>query len=284
MKIFDNKTNNEIISLSYRTTGTDRVLDCVLQFGTIKDITFGSTARGTIKDLNLNKPIVFENCFFNYVTFMRVQNCVFINCSFKNCEIHNSANITLKGCTSQLTTINGMSGKWVVENCSSFIFGGYGWNSGSDIVVKTDGSCHSLNSVLEMHQKQLAEQEEARRKSEELRKSIKYGYKVVQAPVLIKLSFPEDAELINLDKSKSRASKAYVEAIKVLNDFNGEGVTNKAYHPYCDYQVGKMVYPDSFNASPSESCGHGIHFCKNLEDIPNYAPVPVSIDQLPTNF
>ena len=86
----------------------------------------------------------------------------------------------------------------------------------------------------------------------ELRAKLKYGYKVVFAPVLVKLSFPDDAELVNLKSSKSRANKAFVESVTMLKNFEGEGVTNYSYSDILNYKVGEVVYPDKFDNNTNE--------------------------------
>lgn len=105
---------------------------------------------------------------------------------------------------------------------------------------------------------------EQERLVKEFRESKKYGYKIVEARFLVKLSFPEDAELVNVNEDKSRADKAFVESVKLLKEFDGGGVTNYDYS-IANYRVGEEIYPDYFDDDVNNKCGHGIHFCVDPE-------------------
>lgn len=201
-----------------------------------------------------------------------MSNCTFINCKFFKCEfIDSMSNILIRDCrgidfiTSFLDII---SGKCEFINCNGILFEGNILSNANIVVNNTP----DLEKVLANIEKRRRLAEEARLKDLELRKSIKYGYKVVNAPVLVKLSFPDEAELVNLGKDKSRANMAMVESVHVINDFGAEGATNYTYNR-CEYRVGELVFPDYYDSDPNQDCGHGIHFCKNIEDLPKYSNI-----------
>lgn len=114
------------------------------------------------------------------------------------------------------------------------------------------------------------------KKQEELRKDLKYGYKIVYAPVLVKLSFPENAEVINLDLNQSKANYAYVESAQLIGKdiIDIDSVTNFRFRSLT-YKVGENVYSKGFDY---DVCGPGIHFVTNIEDL---VPVAnISYDEL----
>ncbi len=272
MKIFDRTTNKEILPrVKSRSAGTDRVIECFLKTrgAEISNIIFGSTSRGYVDGEGLPRNIVFNGCKFNYVCFCRISDCTFINCEFYKCEFReNLSNITMRDCsgTGSIADCSSyISGNCEFTDCDGIIFSGR-VDLDANVVAKNTPSLERLLASIEKQRKLT---EESRLKSLELRKSVKYGYKVVNAPVLVKLSFPDDAELVNLDKDKSRASVAMVESIHVINDFGAEGVTNRQYKR-CEYRVGELVFPDRYDPNPNQDCGHGIHFCKNIENLREY--------------
>lgn len=277
MKIFDRQTRNEIQPRTSRVSGSDHVRDQLVQHGSIKNIIFGSSARGTIADIAYKSETVFENCKFNYVTFQRLANCAFINCEFYKCEIWNSADLRFDNCFTIADPVDFHSTTGAIEfyNCPNFRVFFYRSDYGNMVKrpqIVSDGSCEAVEEYLDKIKEQLRKEEEARILSDKIRAGLSYGYKVVPANVLVKLSFPQDAELVNLDKSKSRASKAFVESVRIINDFEGEGVTNKSYAPL-NYKVGEIVVPDDFDPNPGQDCGHGIHFCKDIKDLPGYTSI-----------
>lgn len=271
MKIFDRTTDTEIFPRTkLKSAGTDRVIECFLktQGDDIINIIFGTTSRGCINGGNLPRNLVFNGCEFNYVNFKKMSDCTFINCNFKKCTFIGLTNVTMKDCTGFDSDINYssiISGKCEFTNCHGIRFD---CNVSPDIEL-TFNNTPALDELLEHIEERKRVVEEARLRNLELRKSVKYGYKIIIAPVLVKLSFPDDAELVNLDKDKSRASVARVESIHVVNDFGAEGVTNESYKP-CRYEVGQLVYPDSYDPDPDQNCGHGIHFCKDIESLQEY--------------
>lgn len=277
MKIFDRQTCNEIQSRTSRVSGSDHVRDQLVRHGSIKNIIFGSSARGTIADIAYKSQTVFENCKFNYVTFQRLANCAFINCEFYKCEFYNSDDLKFDSCFTladhvDLHNVTGAIEFYNCPNLSVFFYGCYYGNMVKRPQIVSDGSCKAVEEYLDKIKEQLEKEEEARILNDKIRAGLAYGYKVVSANVLVKLSFPQDAELVNLDKRKSRASKAFVESVRIINDFKGEGVTNMCYAPL-DYKVGEVVVPDNFDPNPNQDCGHGIHFCKEIKDLPNYTTI-----------
>lgn len=279
MKIFDRTTNKEILSKSRsKTTGTDRVIECLLRTKgePIHNIIFGKLSVGKINWESIPENIVFEECIFNHVTFMFPTKVTFINCEFYKCTFTPFIrDITIRNCKGDLNKVSSEIGHFndsiiygVCEfiNCSGIKF--YGTiDPDSKLIVENSPE---LNSEIERLEKTKKDIEEHRLKNLELRKFIKYGYKIVDVPVLVKLSFPDEAEIVNLDKDKSRASMARVESVHIINDFGTEGVTNNQYYR-CDYKVGEIAYPDSFDKNYKNDCGHGIHFCKDFQDLDKYS-------------
>ena len=95
---------------------------------------------------------------------------------------------------------NDISGKVIFKNCTLSII--------QDNKIQIDPATEleitnspQLSWVLLKYKDVLKNNEEEIKKQEELRKNLKYGYKVVYAPVLVKLSFPENAKVINIDRN-----------------------------------------------------------------------------------
>ncbi len=87
---------------------------------------------------------------------------------------------------------------------------------------------------------------------------------------IIKLRIPSGAARLTAIRSrKCRASRAIVKAIwdaagnRVLK-CGGNRDTNFIY------EVGKVVFPDSFDADPREECSHGIHFHITRKEAEDY--------------
>lgn len=261
MKIFDRNTNSEIFPRSAsHTTGEDRVFDCLARSGTnvISDIIFGYTSRGTIRGIYM-RNIKFERCIFNKVLFGNLTNCTFEECEFNNCIFQDLHNISMFCCNGHSTSMfnrTTFSGVCQFSDCYEFEIRDVAF-SGQESFT----NCPELE-VVEKEAKERAIRDQ------KLRESLKYGYKIVYAPVLVKLSFPEEAQVVNLNEQKSRASIAKVESIQLLNEFGGEGVTNNFQGTKCDYKVGELVYPDKFDPNPNIDCSYGIHFCKDIADLP----------------
>lgn len=264
MQVFGKKSNMLVAT----ATGTDNVALLLLNSANreICDKQFGTSARGTI---HLNTPVVFRDCDFNYVDFYNISHYQFINCNFFNCYIRDASEITIENCSGHLYFDDNLS-NITIKN-SDINIGNYLYKV-AQIPNLNIVDCPSLDQVYIALEQEKQRLENARKLQQELRDKVKFGYKIVNASVLVKLSFPEDAELVNLDKKKSRANKAKVEGITIIKDFDGNGVTNYE-HGKLDYKVGEEVYPDSFDADPKETCGHGIHFCVDPANINNYYSV-----------
>lgn len=274
MKVFDKTTLDEIIPFKKRMTGTERVLYFYIENKIITDKVFNKSTRGTI-DLTNFRDITFKNCEFNYVSFNNANFCNFIDCSFKSCIFKNLSDTLIENCVftkdSYVTSGSIISGNCTFTNCKGLNFNG---ELRSNTI--TVSNCNEWDIFTKTIVKKQLERQQYLEEQKELRKNLKYGYKVVKVPVLIKLSFPEDAIVVNLDKDKHRASKAKVESIHMVKDFEGEGVTNYPYFNYAkaklDYKVGEVIYPDFFGDNVL-NCGHGIHFCTNLDNLINNGDV-----------
>lgn len=266
--IVKNKNTNQ--KLGINAAGTKIVQFLTLNSNTIKDLEFGTTARGTIRDM---RNIIFENCNFNYVTFIDVRKVTFKNCQFSKCEfavyVDEVDFNTCHGDIHLLREYKSYFGIMNITNCDFNINASYDQLKLANIVDSP-----FLIPIQEKIEKLRLEHEQELEENRKLRESLKYGYKIVHAPVLVKLSFPEDAELVNINKQKSRASKAKVESVAIIKGFDGEGVTNYNYADHLAYKVGEIVYPDAFDNNPNEDCGHGIHFCIDPKNLAYYATVP----------
>lgn len=91
--------------------------------------------------------------------------------------------------------------------------------------------------------------------------------------VIVKLEIPATAKRSSAeDTGKCRCDKAKVLGIYKINGKKHE--KNVAYSLYTNntiYQVGKMVYPDSFDENRFKICSNGIHFFANKQDAINFA-------------
>ena len=259
--IVKNKNTNQ--KLGINAAGTKIVQFLTLNSNTIKDLEFGTTARGTIRDM---RNIIFENCNFNYVTFIDVRKVTFKNCQFSKCEFAIYVDeVDFDNCHGDIHLLpeyRSYFGKMNITSCDFNVNASYTQLKLANIVDSP-----FLIPIQEKIEKLRLEYERELEENRKLRESLKYGYKVVYAPVLVKLSFPSDAELINLNKSKSRASKAKVESISIIKGFDSEGVTNYSYPDHLNYKIGEIIYSDSFDDNPNEDCGHGIHFCVNPKNL-----------------
>lgn len=269
MKIFDRLTKSEILpKFSSKQNGSCRVNECLNESNNIINIIFGVKCRNIINGDKICKNIIFNKCEFNHVDFLNLYNQTFIDCVFKNCYFYNVDSITMRNCSGINTIIaypGYICGKCEFTNC-------FGISFTSDPDEKLEliiENSPEASDFLEYIKRKKLKSEKEKQKILELRKSIKYGYKIVNAPILVKLSFPDDARIVNINKDKSRCDYAKVESVTIVNDFGGNGVVNKAKEP-CKYEVGEFVYPDRFDPNPNNECGHGIHFCKDIENLPIY--------------
>lgn len=101
------------------------------------------------------------------------------------------------------------------------------------------------------------------------------GWKKVESgynEYLIKLQIPASAKRSSATTNKCRCSKAKVLGIYDLkgNKLSISSVTNFAYFNETVYEVGKMVYPDSFDEDRMVECSNGIHFFINKQEAIDY--------------
>ena len=97
-------------------------------------------------------------------------------------------------------------------------------------------------------------------------KKVAYNYNYY----LIKLEIPTDARRSSATSNKCRCDKALVLDIENLR--TGEHPNEVVNYNYrtCVYEVGKMVYPDSFDENRWHVCSHGIHFFMKKKDAIEY--------------
>ena len=93
---------------------------------------------------------------------------------------------------------------------------------------------------------------------------------VLQGSYLVKLEIPTDARRSSATTKKCRCDKALVLDIEDLT--TGEHPKRVVNYNYtrCVYEVGRMVYPDSFNEDRWRECSNGIHFFMNKQDAIDY--------------
>ena len=97
------------------------------------------------------------------------------------------------------------------------------------------------------------------------------GYKKCYNNRIVTLLIPEDAKRVSATTSPCRCSKA-----KVINitDFEGGEHFTEAYSLCSNngfkYELGKMVYPDSFNEDRWMESTHGIHFWMTRDEALKY--------------
>ena len=88
---------------------------------------------------------------------------------------------------------------------------------------------------------------------------------------IVKLEIPADAKRSSATTNKCRCSKA-----KVLEIQNIDGTKADVARVFSDYdeffyyQIGEIIYPNSFDNRYWVECSHGIHFFMNREDAVNY--------------
>ena len=96
------------------------------------------------------------------------------------------------------------------------------------------------------------------------------GWKKVKEH-LVMLEIPEDAQRCSCTSQKCRCDKAKVLGItNLVTDESVSKIVNDGYSPSVTYEVGKIVYPDSFDDNRWNECSHGIHFFINKQDAINY--------------
>jgi hypothetical protein len=85
------------------------------------------------------------------------------------------------------------------------------------------------------------------------------------------LEIPEDARRCSCTSQKCRCDKAKVLGITNLaTDESVSKSVNDGYSPSVTYEVGEIVYPDSFDENRWNECSHGIHFFINKQDAIDY--------------
>ena len=88
---------------------------------------------------------------------------------------------------------------------------------------------------------------------------------------IIKLNIPADAKRSSATTRKCRCSKAEVLEIKSIKDNTTIPVyEHNAYNQITRYEVGEMVYPDSYDDNRWNECSHGIHFFMSEHDALTY--------------
>lgn len=94
---------------------------------------------------------------------------------------------------------------------------------------------------------------------------------ITSRSVIVKLQIPASAKRSSSTSNKCRCSKAKV--LKILNiDGTKSELTEVINVNYaeCKYEVGKMVYPDSFDENRWNECSNGIHFFVDREEALKY--------------
>jgi hypothetical protein len=97
------------------------------------------------------------------------------------------------------------------------------------------------------------------------------GWKKV-GDYVIKLRIPAYAKRCSATTSKCRCDKAEVISIigtGIRDNESIDSIVNDRYND-CEYTVGKMVYPDTFDDNRWNECSHGIHFFINKQEAINY--------------
>lgn len=98
------------------------------------------------------------------------------------------------------------------------------------------------------------------------------GYKAI-CQNIVKLRIPAEAKRSSATTRKCRCEFAEVLSIEPL-DKSGDIISkvgNIKYSHIIIYEVGKMVYPDSFDDDRWNECSHGIHFFMTREEAVNWA-------------
>lgn len=96
------------------------------------------------------------------------------------------------------------------------------------------------------------------------------GWKKVNG-YIIKLQIPEDAKRSSATTTKCRCDKALVLSIE-NKDGTPADVSETTNTNYAElvYQVGELIYPDSWDDNRWNECSHGIHFFINRQEAVNW--------------
>lgn len=246
MKIFDKNTGEEI--KFSENTNDDIFAQLLKKYNNkLRNLIIGIGVEEDCRGIFAN--VCFYNCTFNKIHFTCLKGANFTECTFLDSSIYRADTLTMWRCDGYLTisTLNGICG---FNNCSGNI------------------QIHDINtpyvSIIDcVNFDGISRKVESVKNKLSSDKKIKTGYKVIYMPVLVKLSFPEDTKFIEFG-THCRSDKAFVESVKYIKEFEGNGVTNYRYKK-CNYKVGEIVYPDKFDVS-LDSCSHGINFYENYKD------------------
>ena len=88
---------------------------------------------------------------------------------------------------------------------------------------------------------------------------------------IIKLQILEDSKRSSATTRKCRCDKALVLEIQNI-DGSASGLNSIFNNKFatCNYEVGKIVYPDSFDENRWNECSHGIHFFITRQEAVNW--------------
>lgn len=246
MKIFDKNTREEI--KFSENTNDDIFAQLLKKYNNkLKNLIIGIGVEENCNKTFAN--VCFYNCTFNKINFTCFKGADFTECTFIDSSIFRAETLTMWRCDGSLT-INILDGICNFNNYSG------------DIQIY-DINTPYVSVINCVNFKEIIKKVKSVKNTLSLDKKIRTGYKVIYMPVLVKLSFPENTKFIEFG-THCRSNKAFVESVKYIKEFEGEGVTNYRWQP-CNYKVGEMVYPDKFDAS-LDSCSHGINFYKNYKD------------------
>ena len=96
------------------------------------------------------------------------------------------------------------------------------------------------------------------------------AWKKVEEKYLVKLQIPEDARRSSATTRKCRCDKALVLDITSLDGAKHYNEVVNYNYTTTVYNVGEMVYPNSFDDYRWNECSNGIHFFVNKEDAIKY--------------
>ena len=88
---------------------------------------------------------------------------------------------------------------------------------------------------------------------------------------IVKLEIPSEAKRCSATSRKCRCEYAKVLSITGLDGSSTDikSITNITYKA-CTYEVGQIVYPDSFDEDRWNECSHGIHFFITRQEAVDY--------------
>lgn len=288
MRIFNINTEQEISpSIINKITLKERVIDEANKGNNIiQDILFNKSTTRSFLITKLNhQKIFFNNCKFRYINF-DIANIEFNNCIFEKCNFIFLKDVKFNNCNGTKTSYFSCNGEYVILKGLIEIINTFGFdntdNFKSDSIFElkiiNSPDFQNLEIKYNKNQEKIKEQFELEQKREEKLASGDFiGYKIINVPYLVLLKFDKDTQFVNLIKSKSRANKAIVkDFIRLVEDKST--IVNYSHSDYLKYEIGKEVYPDSFDSDYREICGHGIHFCINPKDCYAHVNIDMSKD------